>query len=258
MPIIPLPNKITWETIDENTAKFVVEPCWAGYGTTLGNALRRVMLSSLEGAAVTKVKIKNVDHEFSTLPGIKEDIVHLLMRIKKLRFQMHVDEPVILHLKIKGKVGDIKASDIEKNADIEPINKDFVITSMSDKNAEFNMEMTVEKGLGYVPVEARKTEEKEVGVLSVDSFFSPVTKVGFEVEPARVGQDINYDRLILTVYTDGTMTPKAAMNKSLDILLEHFNLLQEHTDVDEPKPVAKKTTKKKKSEDDEEDKESKK
>lgn len=244
MTDISLPNKISGEEICENEVKFIVEPCHSGFGTTLGNALRRVLLSSLSGAAITKVKIKKVDHEFSTITGVKEDVVQILMNLKKLSFKSNSDEPVKVSLKVKNKIGEVKASDIEKNSDVEVVTKDLVIATLTDKKTELDMEFTISKGIGYEPVESRKLEDKEVGVLNVDAFFSPVRTVGFEVEPARVGQNINYDRLILTVKTDGVITPQEAMSKSIDILLDHFNLLKEKYEVKEETKTTK--TKKKK------------
>jgi DNA-directed RNA polymerase subunit alpha len=244
MSIIPLPNKISWEEVGPNEAKFIIEPCNAGFGTTLGNSLRRVLLSSLQGAAVTKVKIKKVDHEFSTIPGVKEDVVEIMLNLKNLRVRILADEPVKLHLKLKGRLGEIKSSDFEKNSDIEIIDKDFVIGTITDKKADIDMELTIEKGRGYLPVEERKNEEKEVGVLYLDAFFSPVKKVGYEVTPARVGQDINYDKLEMTIKTDGSISPQQATDNAISILLEHFQLLNEYTKT-ETEIKAKPKTKKK-------------
>ncbi len=243
MPNIPLPTNISWQELGPNEAEFTVGPCWKGYGTTLGNALRRVLLSSLEGAAITQVKIKGVDHEFSTIDGVLEDVVQIILNLKSLRLKLHTDEPVKLRLQVKGKVGAVKAGDIEKNSDVEIIDKNFVIANITDKKAVLDMEMTVEKGLGFVPVEARKGKDLEVGVLAIDAVFSPVVNVGMEVEPARVGQDINYDLLKLTIKTDGSISPQEAMSKSLDILLDHFSLLKEK--AGETAPAKKKTSKKK-------------
>lgn len=246
MATIPLPNKIEWEEISLNQAKFIVEPCYAGFGTTLGNALRRVLLSALAGAAITKVKVKKVDHEFSTIPGVKEDMVQILLNLKNLRLKLNTEEATVISLKVKSKVGEVKASDIEKNSDVEIIDKDFVIATLTDKKTELNMDMTVEKGLGYAPIEERKDDDSEVGVLNLDAFFSPVTNVGFEVERARVGQDINYDRLILDITTDGSITPREAMDKSLSLLLEHLSLLKESSITGKTvKTVKTKKTKKK-------------
>jgi len=247
MSIIPLPNKITWEDLGNHESRFIVEPCSAGYGTTLGNALRRVLLSSLPGAAITKIKIKKVDHEFSTIVGVKEDVVQIMLNLKNLRLRCLSDEPVKIHLKVKGKIGPVKASDLEKNSDVEIIDQDFIIANITDKKADLDIEMTVEKGFGYLPVEDRKNEAKEVGVIYLDAFFSPVRNVGFEVTPARVGQDINYDRLTMNIQTDGTILPPNAMDYALSILLEHFQLLREHTQVeknDEPGKVKEKSKKK--------------
>ncbi len=251
MPNIPLPTNISWQETGPNEAEFTVSPCWKGYGTTLGNALRRVLLSSLEGAAVTAVKIKGVDHEFSTIDGVLEDVVQIILNLKSLRLKVHSDEPVKLQLKVKGKVGPVTAGDIAKNADVEIVDKNFVIANITDKKAELDMEMTVEKGIGFVPVEARKTKDNEVGVLAIDAIFTPVRNVGMEVEPARVGQDINYDLLKLKIETDGTITPQEAVNKAIQILLDHFGLLLEKSgdasEEKEKKTAKKKASKKKES-----------
>lgn len=253
MAIIPLPNKIKWEEISPKQAKFIVEPCNAGFGTTLGNALRRVLLSSLSGAAVTKVKIKKVDHEFSTIPGVKEDVMQIILNLKNLRLKSVSDEPVNINLQVKNKIGQVKASDITKNSDIEIIDKDFVIATLTDKKAELDMDMTVEIGLGYVPIEERKNEDKEVGSISLDAFYSPVINVGFEVERARIGQDINYDRLVLDVTTDGSISPREAVGKSIAILLEHYNFLKDQVG-EETTSEATKTKKKIKKVESEEEK----
>lgn len=244
MSIIPLPNKISWEEVGPNEATLTIEPCNAGFGTTLGNTLRRVLLSSLQGAAVTKVKIKKVDHEFSTIPGVKEDVVEIMLNLKNLRVRSLVDEPVKLHLKLKGRLGEIKSSDFEKNADIEIIDNDFTIATITDKKADIDMELTIEKGRGYSPVEERKNEEKEVGVLYLDAFFSPVKKVGYDVTPARVGQDINYDKLVMSIKTDGSISPQQASDNAIAIVLEHFQLLSEYTKTESEVKVKTKSKKK--------------
>jgi len=227
MEDILLPSKI--ELIpgdDARKATLVVEPCWHGYGTTLGNALRRVMLSSLPGAAVTAVKIKGGSHEFQALPGVQEDVLELTLNLKSLRLRMYTDEPVRLTLSVKGDRV-VTAADIETTSDVEIVNKDLHIATLTDKKAELEMEIFVGRGRGYEPVEARVNEKNELGVISIDSVFSPVREVGFKVENVRVGQITNFDKLIMTIETDGSILPEEALNSSLRVLLDHFSLLKE-------------------------------
>jgi DNA-directed RNA polymerase subunit alpha len=223
-PII-LPSKIEIKKGKlENEAIVTVEPCYYGYGTTLGNALRRVILSSLPGAAVTAVKIKGVQHEFSTIPHVKEDVVEILLNLKQLRMKVFSAEPVRLILKTKGEK-EVTAKDIEKSADVEIINKDLHIAEMTNKNADLEMEIFVSQGRGYVPVEAREKEKLELGAIAVDSIFAPIKNIGYKVENVRVGDITNYDKLILNIETDGTITPEDALEQGVNLLIDHFNLL---------------------------------
>lgn len=225
MEEILLPSKI--ELIpgeDERKATLVVEPCWHGYGTTLGNALRRVMLSSLPGAAVTAVKIKGASHEFTGVSGVQEDVLELILNLKSLRMRLFTDEPVRLTLKVKGEK-EVTAADIEANADVEIVNPDLHIATLTDKKAELDMEIFVGRGRGYVPVEDRAKEKPELGMIAVDAVYSPVREVGWRVENVRVGQITNFDKLIMAIETDGTITPEEAFDQSLKILLDHFNLM---------------------------------
>ena len=225
MEDILLPSKIELTPgEDDRTATLVVEPCFHGYGTTLGNALRRVMLSSLPGAAVTAVKIKGASHEFSGVPGVKEDVLELVLNLKALRMRVFTDEPVRLMLRAKGDTL-VTAADIEKTSDVEIVNPDLHIATLTDKKAEIEMEIFVQKGRGYLPVEERSKEKMELGVMAVDAVFSPVRDVGYRVENVRVGQITNFDKLVMTIETDGTTTPDAAVDQSVKILLDHFNLL---------------------------------
>lgn len=225
---IPLPTKIEIAEDKKNPNEGIVaiEPCYPGYGITIGNALRRVMLASLEGVAVTSVKIKNAHHEFSTLPNIKEDVLQIILNLKKIRFKMYSDEPIKLELKVKGEK-EVKASDIKVTSDVEVINKDLKLATLTNRNAELDMEITVAKGLGYVSSEQKEAlaEEKEIGNIIIDSVFTPVVNVGLRIENVRVGQMTNYEKLIMNVETDGTITVKEAVEKSAQILLDHFNLV---------------------------------
>ena len=200
---------------------FEVEGLYSGYGLTIGNALRRVLLSSLPGAAITQIKIKGVSHEFSALEGVKEDVVEISLNLKKIRFRIHTDEPQVLLLKVKGEKA-VLASDIKINAQVELITPDVHIATLTRKDSELDMEITVEKGLGYMPVEARKNDKLPIGVIALDALFSPVTKVNFSVENMRVGERADYNRIRLIIETDGTITPSAALRKSSNILQDHF------------------------------------
>ena len=207
---------------DAKNGVFEIEGLYAGYGLTMGNALRRALLSSLPGAAVTEIKIKNVPHEFSTLPGLKEDIVELALNFKKLRFRLHVDEPQVLALKIKGEKV-VTAGDIELNSSVEIINPDEVLGTLTAKDAELDIEVKVERGLGDVPVEARKNEGRlPIGTIAIDAIFTPVEKVNYTIEDMRVGDRTDYNRLRLEVTTDGTISPSSALHKASSILKDHF------------------------------------
>ena len=218
-----LSETVSIKTVSEDakTGVFEIEGLYAGYGMTIGNALRRTLLSSLPGAAITYLKIKNAPHEFSTLPGVKEDLVELILNFKKLRFRMHTDEPQILILKAKGEeiltAGDIKASTLA-----EIINSKEILATLTSKNAELDMEITVERGLGYSPAEDRGDKKLTVGLIAVDAFFSPVRKVNYGVENMRVGERTDYSRLRLEIETDGTVSPSSALHKSANILNDHF------------------------------------
>lgn len=200
---------------------FEVEGLYAGYGLTLGNALRRALLSSLPGAAVTYVKIKNAPHEFTTIAGIKEDVVELTLNFKKLRFRMHTNEPQTLLIRVKGEKM-VTAGDIEANSEVEVMNPEEHIATLTAKNSEFEAEITVERGLGYSAVESRKAEKLAIGTIGVDAFFSPVTRVSYNVENMRVGDRTDYNRLRLEIDTDGSISPSSALHKTSSILKDHF------------------------------------
>jgi DNA-directed RNA polymerase subunit alpha len=224
MESIILPSKIEIKKGKQsNTATVTVEPCYYGYGTTLGNALRRVILSSLPGAAVTAVKIKGVQHEFSTIPHTKEDVVEILLNLKQIRLKVFSTETVRLTLKVKGEK-EVTAADIDKSADVEVINKDAHIATLTNKNAELEMEIFVSQGRGFLPVEAREKEKLELGAIAIDAIFAPIKNIGYKVENVRVGDITNYDRLILDIETDGTITPEEALKQGVQILIDHFNL----------------------------------
>lgn len=218
-----LSSTVSLKTIEEspNEGNFEIEGLFAGYGLTLGNALRRALLSSLPGAAVTYVKVKNASHEFSTLPGVKEDLIGLILNLKKLRFEMDTTEPQVLLLEVKGE-REVTGADIKKNSSVRLVNPDAPIATLAEKNATLEMEITVERGLGYSSVESRKAEKLPIGTIGVDAFFSPVVAVNYSVENMRVGDRTDYNRLHLSVTTDGTITPSAALHKASNILRDHF------------------------------------
>lgn len=210
----------------EKEGIFEIEGLYTGYGLTMGNALRRTLISSLPGAAITQVKIKGVDHEFSAIPGVMEDVVEIVLNLKKVRFHFHADEPQVLSLKVKGEKK-ITAKDIETNALVEVVNPDAHIATLTNKNAECELELTVEKGLGYVPVEARKVEKLPIRTIAIDAIFTPIVKVNFVVENMRVGDRTDFNRVKFVIETDGTMSPSSALRKAANILKDHFEKVAE-------------------------------
>ena len=222
---IPLPNKVYFAKDVGTKSVVVIEPLYPGYGVTVGNALRRVLLSSLPGAAVTGVKIKGVDHEFQPISNISEDVVDIILNLKQLRLKLTSDEPVRLTLNVKGQK-EVKASDIKADSRVEIMNPDLVIATLDNKSSDFGMELVVESGLGYVPVEAREVQKQEIGMIAVDAIYTPLRNVNFEVQNVRVGQITNYDKLTITMETDGTITGREAMDIASQILVDHFTLLK--------------------------------
>lgn len=233
--MIPLPHKPKIIKQEKNEAIFEIEALYPGYGVTMGNSLRRVLLSSLEGAAVTQMKIKGVPHEFSTVPGILEDVIQIMLNLKQLRFKIYTEEPQKATLKVKGEK-EVKGSDFEIPAQLELVNKDCHIATLTDKKAELEMEIQVEKGTGYSPREARKKEKLEIGTIPLDATFTPVRKVTFRVENMRVGERTDFDRLFLEIKTDGTLSPETAFFQASDILVKHFSLLTETFKTEEVSP----------------------
>lgn len=226
MQIVSLPQKPKYTKIDDFSGKFEILGCYPGYGTTLGNALRRVLLSSLEGAAVSAAKIKGVSHEFSTIDGVMEDAVQIILNLKKIRFKMDGSEPVRVVLKSKGE-GKVTAGDIKCPAGIEVVNKDLVLATITDKKVELEMELEVTKGLGYVPIEQQEREEKEIGVIAIDAVYTPMKRVNYEIENMRVGKRTDYNKITLEIVTDGSITPEEAFTKSVEILVNQFSTLVE-------------------------------
>lgn len=219
-----------------NWAKFEIEALYPGYGVTIGNSLRRVLLSSLSGAAVTRFKIKNVPHEFSTIPGVFEDVILIMQNLKQMRFKLHGDEPQKAFLKIKGDKK-IKGSDFEFPSQIELINEDCPIATLTQKNAELEMEIQVERGTGYLPCEKDNKEKSDIGSIPLDAIFTPVKRVSMKVENMRVGKRTDFDRLFLEIETDGTMTPQEAILGASDILVNHFAIIADEFKVAETKEI---------------------
>ncbi|MBI5694894.1 MAG: DNA-directed RNA polymerase subunit alpha [Nitrospirae bacterium] len=219
-----IPKKLEFETdtLTDTYGKFSAEPFERGFGTTIGNSLRRVLLSSLEGAAATSIKIEGVLHEFSSLPGVVEDITDIILNVKQLRFKMHGDRTRAVNIDVEGP-GVVYASHIETDSDLEVLNPDLLIATL-DKDTRFTMEMQVGKGRGYVPSEKNKDPEAPIGVIPVDSIYTPVQKVNYWVESARVGQETDYDKLIMEVQTDGSVTPNDAVAYAAKILKDHLNI----------------------------------
>ena len=221
---VAVPTKIETVASSDTYARYAIEPLESGYGVTLGNAMRRVLLSSLPGAAITSIRIDGVYHEFSSIPHVKEDITVILLNVKSIRLRWlgSSDNPVRLYVQAQGE-GVITAGDIECPSGVEVVNKDQRLVTLDSPDARLMMELMVERGRGYVPAEMR--EGLPIGTIPVDSIFSPVRKVNFVAEHTRVGQVTTYDRLIIEVWTDGTMHPDEALNRSADVLVKHFSLL---------------------------------
>ena len=238
-------ESVSIKTISEDAKSgvFEVEGLYAGYGLTLGNALRRTLLSSLPGAAVTYLKIKNVPHEFSTLPGMKEDLIQLMLNFKRLRFEMDTNEPQVLSIRVKGEK-QITGEDIEANSQAKVLNPEAVLANLTAKDADFDAEITVERGLGYSAVESRKSEKLPIGVIALDAFFSPVVSANFTVENMRVGDRTDYNRLKLEIETDGTVSPSSALHKATSILKDHFEKVAA-LEVKAAEPVEESKSKKK-------------
>ncbi|MEI6396990.1 MAG: DNA-directed RNA polymerase subunit alpha [Candidatus Taylorbacteria bacterium] len=220
--VLPSKPKIITETANSGT--YEIDGLYPGYGHTLGNSLRRIILSSLPGAAVTKVKIAGVEHEFSALTGVKEDVITILLNLKKLRVRMTTDEPVTFSIKVKG-IHEVTAKDIKAPGQVEVVNTDLHIASLTDKNAELDMEITVEKGLGYVPKEVVQKDRVDIGAITLDAAFTPIRKANYEVENMRVGDRTDFNRLRLSIETDGTITPHDALEKSVALMINQLKAI---------------------------------
>lgn len=235
---LPSPPKVIKRK--DNLAVFEIEALYPGYGATIGNSLRRVLFSSLEGAAITRVKIKGVQHEFSTIPGVKEDVINILLNLKQLRFKIFSQEPQEAFLSVKGEKK-VKGSDFKLPTQVELVNKSAPVCTLTSGNVEIKIEILIEKGIGYEPIERRKKEKLEIGEVPIDAIYTPVRKVSFHVENMRVGERTDYDRLKIEIETDGTITPEAAMFQASEILINHFELINKATSEKREELKGKKT-----------------
>lgn len=223
---ITLPEKPRIIESKNNTAIIEINGCYPGYGNTLGNALRRVLISSLPGAAITTVKIQGIKHEFSAIPYIFEDVIQIILNLKQVRLKVFSDDPVLMTLKISGEK-EIKAKDIKTSSSAEIVNPSLHIASITDKKGELDMEIWAERGLGYVPKETRKMEKLDVGIIALDAIFTPIKKINYKVENTRVGDRTDYNKIIFTIETDGTISPEEAFEYASKKLVEQFNVLAE-------------------------------
>lgn len=227
-----LPSKP--QIINEKDAigTYQIDGLYPGYGHTLGNSLRRIILSSLPGAAITSVKIKGVSHEFSTISGVKEDVISIILNLKKVRIEMFSDEPQVLTLKVKG-IKDVTAGDIKASGQVKILNPDLHLAQITDKNTEIDAEITVEKGLGYVSKEVLQKEKVDIGTIALDARFSPIERVSYEVENMRVGERTDFNRLQITIQTDGTIVPREALEKSIEIMINQLKAIVGFKEEDE-------------------------
>jgi DNA-directed RNA polymerase subunit alpha len=220
---LELPSRVTCDagTLTDTYGKFVIEPFERGYGHTLGNSLRRILLSSLEGSAVTAVQIENVKHEFSTIPGVLEDVTDLVLNIKQLVVRMHTDEPKTIHIDVN-RQGEVTAADIITDPTVEVVNPTLHVATLTE-SVPFKVEMIVRRGRGYVTAEENTPEDLAIGFIPVDSVYSPVLRVNYRVDDTRVGQKVNYDKLSMEIWTDGTISPEMALVEASKILRKHLN-----------------------------------
>jgi len=228
---LPLPPKVIQKK--KNQAVFEIEGLYPGYGVTIGNSLRRVLMSSLQGAAVTEVKIKGVPHEFSTIPGVLEDVIMIILNLKNLRFKIFEGESQKISLKVKGEK-EVTGADFECPSQVKLTNPELHVATITDKKVELEIEITVEKGIGYVPKDQIKNKKGEIGAIAVDAIFTPIRNVNFQVENMRVGDRTDFDKLSLEIETDGTITPEEAFFEACSILIKHLNIIFSGEAGDEP------------------------
>ncbi len=218
---ITLPSKPKVLSEDGFKGTYEIESLYPGYGHTLGNSLRRIILSSLMGAAITTVKIDGVAHEFSTLEGVKEDVITILLNLKKVRFKLSTEESQTVTLSVKG-IKDVTAGDITLGGQVEVLNPEFQIATLTSKNASLVIEMTIARGFGYVPKEVHQKDKVDVGIIAVDAIFTPIRRVNYEVDNMRVGDRTDYNRLSITIETDGTIAPRRALEVSIEIMINQM------------------------------------
>ena len=236
---VTLPSKPRVVSEEGFKGIFEIDGLYPGYGHTLGNSLRRIILSSLPGAAITQVKINGVEHEFSTLSGIKEDVLTVLLNLRRVRLQLHGDEPMTISIK-KSDAGPVTAADIEAPSQVEVLNPEQYITEITNKSTKLDIEMTVENGLGYVPREVHQKDKVEIGTIALDAVFTPIRRANYEVENMRVGDRTDYNRLRLVIETDGTFSAKEALEKSIEIMIHQLKSIigfQEQVKESSPEPV---------------------
>lgn len=226
MQLIPLPQKPKYIPASENAGIIEISGCYPGYGTTLGNALRRVLLSSLDGSAITAVKIKGVSHEFSAIPDVLEDVIQIVLNLKQIRFKLFGVEKATATLKVKGEKK-INAGMIEGASNLEVINKNAPIATITKATGELEMELTIETGIGYVPVEQQNRTNKEVGVIALDAIYTPIKKVNYSISNMRVGKRTDFEKISLEILTDGSISPLEAFSKSVEVLVKQFSAMEE-------------------------------
>jgi DNA-directed RNA polymerase subunit alpha len=224
---IALPRITPVET-EANYASYDIEPLEAGYGRTLGNALRRVLLSSLPGSAITSIKIEGASHEFQDIPHVREDVTDIVLNVKKIRLRSHSDRPVTMRIEVSGERV-VTAADIQAPSTVEIVTPDVYICSLDEPDARLDMELVVENGKGYVPAESK--EGQAIGVIPVDAIFTPVEKVNYIVENTRVGQMTNYDKIALQIWTDGSISPEEALHQAAQVLVQHFQMIADHREA---------------------------
>lgn len=227
--VLPSSVQCEAETLTPTYGKFIAEPFERGFGMTIGNSLRRILLSSIEGTAVTQIKIRGAQHEFSTIPGVLEDVTDIVLNVKSLVLRKHTDATKVIAVEKTGP-GVVTAGDIQTDAEVEVINKDHVLATLTGE-VNFLMEMVVENGRGYVPASEHSAGEHEIGIIPIDAVFSPVVRVRLETEETRVRQKTNYDRLILEIWTDGSVSPEMALVEAAKILRKHLNPFVQYTEV---------------------------
>ena len=228
---LELPSTVTCESgsLTENYGKFVAEPFERGFGTTIGNSLRRILLSSLEGSAVTQIKVHNAQHEFTTIPGVLEDVTDIVLNVKSLIVKNHSESTKVLRVE-RNTAGEVTAADIEADESVEIINKNLVLATLTD-DVQFVIEMVVENGRGYVSASEHGENIQEIGIIPVDAVFSPVTRVRYHVEETRVGQKTNYDKLTVEIHTDGSVSPEMALVEAAKILRKHLTPFVQYTEL---------------------------